>query len=98
MRPGRDRRLRCLHQRGTVIEAMLFAFELLELDGVDYRPLPSARAQGTARARDRSPRDVSDMRSSALSEIKLTVLCIRANSEPLIFNKGCAANRWRGSP
>jgi bifunctional non-homologous end joining protein LigD len=28
-----------LHQRGTVTEAMLFAFDLLELDGVDYRPL-----------------------------------------------------------
>jgi ATP-dependent DNA ligase len=29
-----------LHRRGTVTEAMLFAFDLLELDGVDYRPLP----------------------------------------------------------
>jgi ATP-dependent DNA ligase len=28
-----------LHRRGTVTEAMLFAFDLLELDGVDYRPL-----------------------------------------------------------
>jgi ATP-dependent DNA ligase len=29
-----------LHRRGTVTEAILFAFDLLELDGVDYRPLP----------------------------------------------------------
>jgi ATP-dependent DNA ligase len=29
-----------LHRRGTVTEAGLFAFDLLELDGVDYRPLP----------------------------------------------------------
>jgi ATP-dependent DNA ligase len=29
-----------LHRRGTVTEPMLFAFDLLELDGVDYRPLP----------------------------------------------------------
>ena len=29
-----------LHRRGTVTEAMLFAFDLLELDGIDYRPLP----------------------------------------------------------
>jgi bifunctional non-homologous end joining protein LigD len=29
-----------LHRRGTVTEAMLYAFDLLELDGVDYRPLP----------------------------------------------------------
>jgi ATP-dependent DNA ligase len=29
-----------LHRRGTVTEAMLFAFDLLELDGVDHRPLP----------------------------------------------------------
>src|SRR5215467_11916885 len=29
-----------LHRRGTVTEAMLFAFDLIELDGVDYRRLP----------------------------------------------------------
>jgi bifunctional non-homologous end joining protein LigD len=29
-----------LHRRGTVREAILQAFDLLELDGVDYRPLP----------------------------------------------------------
>jgi bifunctional non-homologous end joining protein LigD len=29
-----------LHRRGTVTEAMQYAFDLLELDGVDYRPLP----------------------------------------------------------
>ena len=29
-----------LHRRGRVTEAMLQAFDLLELDGVDYRPLP----------------------------------------------------------
>jgi bifunctional non-homologous end joining protein LigD len=29
-----------LHRRGTVTAAMLFAFDLLEPDGVDYRPLP----------------------------------------------------------
>jgi bifunctional non-homologous end joining protein LigD len=29
-----------LHRRGTVTEAMLYAFDLLEFDGVDYRPLP----------------------------------------------------------
>jgi ATP-dependent DNA ligase len=34
-----------LHRRGTVTEAMLYAFDLLELDGVDYRPLPLASAR-----------------------------------------------------
>src|SRR5580704_17348102 len=29
-----------LHRRGRVSEAILQAFDLLELDGVDYRPLP----------------------------------------------------------
>src|SRR6202795_430141 len=29
-----------LHRRATVTEAMRYAFDLLELDGVDYRPLP----------------------------------------------------------
>jgi ATP-dependent DNA ligase len=29
-----------LHRRGTVTEAILVAFDLLALDGVDYRPLP----------------------------------------------------------
>jgi bifunctional non-homologous end joining protein LigD len=29
-----------VHRRGTVSEAMLYAFDLLELDGVDYRPMP----------------------------------------------------------
>jgi bifunctional non-homologous end joining protein LigD len=28
-----------LHRRGTVTEAMLYAFDLLELDGQDFRPL-----------------------------------------------------------
>ena len=27
-------------QRGTVTEAMLYAFDLLELDGTDMRPMP----------------------------------------------------------
>jgi bifunctional non-homologous end joining protein LigD len=29
-----------LHRRGTVTEAMLYAFDLLELDGEDFRSLP----------------------------------------------------------
>jgi ATP-dependent DNA ligase len=29
-----------LHRRGRVRDAILQAFDLLELDGVDYRPLP----------------------------------------------------------
>jgi ATP-dependent DNA ligase len=29
-----------LHRRGTVTEAMLYAFDLLELDGTDMRPMP----------------------------------------------------------
>ena len=35
-----------LHRRGTVTEAMLFALDLLELDGVDYRPLPLGERKG----------------------------------------------------
>jgi ATP-dependent DNA ligase len=43
-----------LHRRGTVTEAMLFAFDLLELDGVDYRPLPlGERKERLARLVDR---------------------------------------------
>jgi ATP-dependent DNA ligase len=34
-----------LHRRGTVTAAMLFAFDLLELDGVDYRPLPLGKRE-----------------------------------------------------
>jgi ATP-dependent DNA ligase len=43
-----------LHRCGTVTEAMLFAFDLLELDGVDYRPLPlRERKERLARLVDR---------------------------------------------
>jgi bifunctional non-homologous end joining protein LigD len=43
-----------LHRRGTVTEAMLYAFDLLELDGVDYRPLPlGKRKERLARLVDR---------------------------------------------
>ena len=42
--------LRCdaLHRRGTVSEAMLYAFDLLELDGEDLRGLPRATARTLA--------------------------------------------------
>jgi bifunctional non-homologous end joining protein LigD len=43
-----------LHRRGTVSEAMLYAFDLLEIDGVDYRPLPlGKRKDRLARLVDR---------------------------------------------
>jgi ATP-dependent DNA ligase len=43
-----------LHRRGTVTEAMLYAFDLLELGGVDYRPLPlGKRKERLARLVDR---------------------------------------------
>jgi ATP-dependent DNA ligase len=43
-----------LHRRGTVTEAMLYAFDLLELDGADYRPLPlGERKKRLARLVDR---------------------------------------------
>jgi bifunctional non-homologous end joining protein LigD len=43
-----------LHRRGTVTEAMLYAFDLLELDGVDYSPLPlGERKERLARLVDR---------------------------------------------
>jgi ATP-dependent DNA ligase len=43
-----------LHRRGTVTEAMLYDFDLLELDGVDYRSLPlSERKERLARLVDR---------------------------------------------
>jgi ATP-dependent DNA ligase len=32
-----------LHRRGRISDAILQAFDLLELDGVDYRPLPLSR-------------------------------------------------------
>jgi bifunctional non-homologous end joining protein LigD len=35
-----------LHRRGTVAEAMLYAFDLLELDGEDLRPLPLSARKG----------------------------------------------------
>jgi bifunctional non-homologous end joining protein LigD len=39
-----------LHRRGTVSEAMLYAFDLLEIDGEDLRPLPlSDRKQRLAK-------------------------------------------------
>ncbi len=43
-----------LHRRGTVTEAMLFAFDLLELDGVDYPVSACRRAQGTTGTLGRS--------------------------------------------
>jgi bifunctional non-homologous end joining protein LigD len=43
-----------LHRRGTVTEAMLYAFDLLELDGADYRSLPlGKRKERLARLVDR---------------------------------------------
>src|ERR1700730_6131957 len=43
-----------LHRRGTVTGAMLYAFDLLELDGVDSRPLPlGKRKERLARLVDR---------------------------------------------
>jgi bifunctional non-homologous end joining protein LigD len=44
-----------LHRRGAVTEAMLYAFDLLELDGVDYRPLPLGKRK--ERALGRPPTD-----------------------------------------
>jgi ATP-dependent DNA ligase len=32
-----------LHRRGTVPEALLYAFDLVELDGIDYRSMPLAK-------------------------------------------------------
>jgi bifunctional non-homologous end joining protein LigD len=43
-----------LHRRGTVTEAMLYAFDLLELNGTDLRPLPlGERKRKLARLVDR---------------------------------------------
>jgi ATP-dependent DNA ligase len=43
-----------LHRLGTVTEAMLYAFDLLELDGTDMRPLPlGERKARLARLLDR---------------------------------------------
>jgi bifunctional non-homologous end joining protein LigD len=39
-RPGGIAIFDALHRRGTVSEAMLYAFDLLELDGEDLRALP----------------------------------------------------------
>ena len=36
-----------LHRRGTVTEAMLYAFDLLELDGADLRALPLCERFGS---------------------------------------------------
>jgi bifunctional non-homologous end joining protein LigD len=45
-----------LHRRGTVIEAVLYAFDLLQLNGVDYRALPlSRRKDRLARLLARAP-------------------------------------------
>jgi ATP-dependent DNA ligase len=42
------------HRHGTVTEAMLYAFDLLELDGINYRPLPlRERKEQLARLVDR---------------------------------------------
>jgi ATP-dependent DNA ligase len=38
-----------LHRRGMVTEAMLYAFDLLEPDGVDYRPLPLGKRKEVRR-------------------------------------------------
>jgi bifunctional non-homologous end joining protein LigD len=38
-----------LHRRGTVSEATLYAFDLLELDGEDLRPLPLGDKRRLAR-------------------------------------------------
>jgi ATP-dependent DNA ligase len=38
--PARITRGGALHRRGTVSEAMMYAFDLLELDGEDLRGLP----------------------------------------------------------
>jgi ATP-dependent DNA ligase len=38
-----------LHRHGTVAEAMLYAFDLLEIDGEDLRPLPLSDRSGGSR-------------------------------------------------
>jgi ATP-dependent DNA ligase len=43
-----------LHRRGTVTEAILYAFDFVDVDGVDYRPLPlGKRKERLARLVDR---------------------------------------------
>ena len=39
MRPGQHRHVRCAPPAGTVTEAILYAFDLLELDSADLRAL-----------------------------------------------------------
>ena len=61
-----------LHRRGTVSEAMLYAFDLLELDGEDFRALPLgdrkkrlARLAGQRqRSRSAASKDADEVRSA----------------------------------
>jgi hypothetical protein len=48
-----------LHRRGTVTEAMLYAFDLLELDGEDLRGLRWATARGSWRGSYAAERSAS---------------------------------------
>jgi ATP-dependent DNA ligase len=41
-----------LHRRGTVTEAMLYAFDLLELDGADLRGMPLGDRKNRLASRD----------------------------------------------
>jgi hypothetical protein len=100
-----------LHRRGTVSEAMLYAFDLLELDGEDLRSLPlgdrkaSGEVAGRAPARHRPQRPHRRGRRLALrARVSLGTRghCVETAERTLSvgpLNRVAAAKSWcRGCP
>jgi ATP-dependent DNA ligase len=95
-----------LHRRGTVREAMLYAFDLLELDGDDLRGMPlgdrKKRLARTVRRRRRVDGRAGDRRSANRPSITAHGTC----GQPFCLhvqvsvgsNCGWRLHLWRGCP
>jgi bifunctional non-homologous end joining protein LigD len=80
-----------LHRHGTVREAILQAFDLLELDGEDLRPLPlSARKARLARLLRRSPAGIELTEHTELDGAAVFAQACRMGLEGIV-SKGLSA-------
>jgi bifunctional non-homologous end joining protein LigD len=78
---------------GTVTEAMLYAFDLLELDGVDHRPLPlGKRKERLAHLVDRRLTGiVMNDHTDAIGELVFKQACAMGlDGQPLVLYRAGA--------
>jgi hypothetical protein len=82
-----------LHRHGTVTEAMLYAFDLLELDGEDLRDLPLGAAEkgrGQAAPRHRAERAHRRGRHSPRQRVLSRLRAVPRHRRRIIRNEGAA--------